>query len=105
MKETAQISISYRGPDTDYNVEDTYDADYLCTLLNDPQGDFKQNLFKNKTFMIPSTSSIWGGYGTVRATGLIRFGTTMLSPDNNIAQRTKTFYSELAENVLPKKIA
>lgn len=102
LKETAQISISYRGPDTDYNVEDTYDADYLCTLLNDPQGDFKQNLFKNKTFMIPSTSSIWGGYGTVRATGLIRFGTTMLSPDNNIAHRTKTFYSELAENVLPK---
>ena len=65
----ASVSISYRGPDTDFDLEDTYAADYFCQLNIDPQGTLIQTLYSKKDLMIPGTEYIGQSYNTVRQSG------------------------------------
>ena len=59
--EIAQVSISYHGPDSDFNLKDTYTGDVISKVLDDPSGAYKKTLIKNKRLKIPDSTYIWSG--------------------------------------------
>ncbi len=83
--ELSQIVIQFRGPDSDFDLQDTYATDYLISLLNEPDSPFIQRLYKNKEFKIPDFNNSWAQYGTTRANGLIEFGTVVAYPLEDLA--------------------
>ncbi|MCR5606577.1 MAG: insulinase family protein [Treponema sp.] len=97
----ANVTVALRGPDTDFDIEDTYTADYLLQLLEDPNGTFAQTLVNTKELDIPDVDYVDGGYGTQRASGSITFSATMLNPADNIVDRAKLLASTIQDNILP----
>ncbi len=98
----AEVVLCFRGPDTDFDIEDTYAADYMCSLLDEPDGLYKQTLSNDESLMIPGTDYVWSGYRTSRANGVFEFGSMMLSPESDIAERVTAFASTVQEDILPK---
>ncbi|MCR5763858.1 MAG: insulinase family protein [Treponema sp.] len=103
--QVAEVAICFRGPDADFNIEDTYAADYLCSLLDEPDGIYKTTLVKDEGLMIPDIDYVWSGYHTSRASGLFEFGGMMLSPQENLSSRVNSFLSAVQEKILPQIIS
>ncbi len=97
----AMTRVMWRGPDTDFDIEDTYAADYLCQLMNDPEGPFVTSLVQDERLGIPTSDYVSGGYGTSRASGQFVFTAYMLQPQEKLAERAKLFMQKLQDNVLP----
>ncbi len=97
----ASVNISFRGPDSDFDLADTYAADYLLRLLDDPDGAFRQTLTKDSSLLIPDTEYIYSGYGTTRADAQIDFGATVLSPMQNLTARVDSLLSQIQDEILP----
>ena len=93
--------VSWRGPDTDYDLEDTYAADYLCQLMADPSGILKQSIVNNEELGVPATDYVSGGYGTSRAAGQIDFTAYMLDPSSSLASRAKLFMEQIQNEIVP----
>ena len=100
--EIAKVELSFRGPDADFEREDTYTADYLLQLLSDPDGYFAKTLVGTEELGIPDVDYVSGGYGTSRAAGLLECSAVMLHPEQNILARVKLFEKIVREDILPK---
>lgn len=100
----ARIQISFRGPDADFDLEDTYTADYLLHVFDEPEGIFKQSLVQEKSIGIPDTDYAWASYATTRASSTIDFGAIVLSPEKNIVERVNLFLREIQDNIVPKVV-
>lgn len=100
-RQIAQIKIQFRGPDTDFNLNDTYAADYLCFLMRDPDGPFKKALVSNKKLGIPDISYISGNYTTKRSDGLIEFTAYVSAPENLLPQRADLLLNYIQNDVMP----
>lgn len=101
----AQLSIKFRGPDTDFDLEDTYVADYLCSLMLDPEGTFKKSFCSNAKLGIPSSDYLEASYVTKREDGVIEVKAFLKNPNENIAERaqeavlqTKKVFWDIANN-------
>ncbi len=103
--EFARISILFRGPDTDFDIEDTYAVDYLLYLLDEPDGLYAQSLYKNKEFKIPDFNNSWAQYATVRANGLFEFGTLVKDPLDSLPERAKKILTEIQSSIIPNIIS
>lgn len=99
--EIVNVEVVFRGPDADFNLEDTYAADYLCQLLADPDGAFLQTLVNTKELQIPNVDYVSGGYGTSRAAGEIYFESVMLNPEEDLANRVLLLEKITREKILP----
>ena len=99
--EIVNVEVVFRGPDADFNLEDTYAADYLCQLLADPDGAFLQTLVNTKELQIPDVDYVSGGYGTSRAAGEIYFESVMLNPEEDLANRVLLLEKITREKILP----
>lgn len=97
----ADITVTFRGPDTDFNIEDTYTADYLQFVMDEPHGIFSSDLLSVKELKIPQNNYVWSSYSTVRQNGLLRFGATVTDPEENLPERALLFAQEIKTNVLP----
>lgn len=95
----ADVEIIWRGPDTDYDLNDTYAADYLVNLFGDPAGKFKTSLSNNEALGIPDVDYVWGSYGTTRGTSYFDFGAYMLSPEQSLVERADMLLSEVTKSV------
>lgn len=101
----AQISIIFRGPDTDDDVESTYPADVWAALIQNPSGNFTKNLLATSELEIPSAEYLSNWYYTKKSSGRIFFSATMFEPEKNIANRTELFYKTIVEKEIPKMIS
>lgn len=113
----AQVNIMYRGPDSDFDTDETYAADLLGFAMADPTGEFKRTFTNYGDIHIPSDPEYIGtGYSTRRRTGVISFSTVLMpySPGEykNIAGNAVTFYERISEymaelskneNIVPEK--
>ncbi len=97
----ALIQIFFRGPDVEFDKKDTYTADFLLMLLDQPQNYFSEYFKKDKKLSL-SQENIWASYGTSRASGIFEFGATVSSPQENLVERAKKMLSDLQQKVLPK---
>lgn len=96
----AEIEIYFRGPDTDFDIQDTYAADYLLMLLNEPNGIFNSYFSSLADFKLYK-NMIWASYGTSRASGIYGFGATVSSTEN-IASRANFMINDLRTKILPQ---
>lgn len=96
----AEIEIYFRGPDTDFDIQDTYAADYLLMLLNEPNGIFNSYFSSLADFKLYK-NMIWASYGTSRASGIYGFGATVSSTEN-IASRANSMINDLRTKILPQ---
>ncbi len=101
----AEVAVCFRGPDADFDIEDTYSADYLCSLLSEPDGIYKTTLVNDENLMIPDIDYVWSGYHTSRACGIFEFGGMMLSPQTNLPARVESFLSTVQDKILPQMAA
>lgn len=85
----AQVQITYRGPDAEFNPEDTYAPDLLFSLTEDPQSSFKQGLYTNPQLGIPDPNYTGIGYYTQRRHGTINFNAIILQPEMSGVQRVQ----------------
>ena len=99
-EQIAQVAVNFRGPDVDFNEDDTYTADYLLHLISDPQGIFKRTLTQDPLLQIPETDYVSASYGTTRASSILSFNAVMLNPYDNIADRTERFLSLIQDDLL-----
>lgn len=90
----AQISIKFRGPDTDFDLEDTYVADYLCSLVLDPDGVFKKTLCSNASLDIPGTDYVDCTYVTRREDGVIEITAFVKNPAKDVPARAAEFLEQ-----------
>ena len=98
----ANVTVSFRGPDTDFDLEDTYTADYLCQISRDPESAFVQDLYNDKELVIPGTEYIQASYQTVRQNGLLQFTTVMMNPETNMAGRSMKLLNDIQDKIFPK---
>ena len=98
----AQVEISFRGPDADFDIEDTYPADVLVNFLGDPDGYFANELVANENLGIPDVDYVWSSYGTSRASSTFDFSAIMLSPEVQFTDRVDMLLSQIQEDILPE---
>jgi zinc protease len=97
--QVAQVTVTFRGPDTAIDTENTYAADVFTNLSQNPTGLIKKSFMAVPELAIPSPEYISAGYYTQREGGEIYFQTLMLKPEQSIAQRAQLF-----QNVVQTKI-
>lgn len=95
----AQVNVMYRGPDSDFNEEETYAADLLGFAMGDPDSEYKQTFINDKKLCIPMDPDyVSSGYSTRRRTGTISFSAVMISDDfDSVAERTVYFKDKVNE--------
>ncbi len=98
----SEVIVSYRGPDAEFNIDDTYAADVTGYLMEDPSGSYKQIMCSKQQLMIPTSDYLNEGYLTKRESGRIQFSAVLLSPVNNLTGRVQLFLYTLQNEVLPK---
>ena len=99
--EYLQVIVTYRGPDADFDTNDTYTADVLSKILADPNGAFVKTVLKNKNLQIPNAQYLWAGYQTMRHHGLVSFNGVMIRPETNLPGRALDFYETVTKKALP----
>ena len=80
-KGLVSVSFTFRGPDTGIDSESTYGADVWAQMANDPQGQFKNNLYKAVPELHGATRHISAGYFTQRDAGTTTFSFTVTVPE------------------------
>ncbi len=95
--ELAQFMVDFRGPDAAYDVEDTFPADILLSLMANPSGVFKQSLANDEMLGIPDTDYVGAGYHTQKTCGILSFYALVVQPELDVAERAKYFVEKIPE--------
>ena len=98
-KQFSQVSVYFRGPDADFEPEDTYAADLFHYYLGDPESDYTKAMVSDSTFLIPSSEYIGSGYSTRRRTGCTSFTCVMRSPEKELYSRAVKFLEKINLNL------
>lgn len=93
--EMASINISYRGPDAEYNENDTYPADLLFTCVTNPSSYYIQSLVNNPNLSIPDNRYTSIYYQTKRKLGVIEAYANILQPTQYITERVQVFADQI----------
>lgn len=82
-----QIIVDWRGPDAEFDVEDTYTADLFTFLSDDPYSLLKNSLVQDSSLGIPDPQYTSCMYLTQRFLGDFIFQAVMLSPEQYLVER------------------
>lgn len=74
-----QVGYYLRGPDGETDAQDTYPADVMVALLDDPNGLFSKTFVSTSQLSIPESDYVSSSYLTRRASGTIAFYASMLT--------------------------
>lgn len=99
-KDLFAVEIYYRGPDGEFDVQDTYVADKFINLASENAGVFKKTILKEKDLNIPTGNYISMGYSTSRRSAILGIYANLMG-SNNIPARTKTFYETVVKKSIP----
>ncbi|MCR4627056.1 MAG: insulinase family protein [Treponema sp.] len=102
--EQASIRVVYRGPDACLNSRDVEIGSFFDELMADPSGYYIQTLMNDETLEIPNPNYAGEGLSSMRENGLISFSCAVHNPKDNLAERTKYFYSLISEKIVPEII-
>jgi zinc protease len=101
-KGLASVTFTFRGPDTGIDTESTYAADLWGQMLDDPDGKFKNNMFKAVPELYGGTRHINSGYFTQRDGGTSSFSFVLTMPEEEgklwdiISRLKKALKNEIA---------
>lgn len=91
----AFVNFSWRGPDLLYNRDDSYPADFLLKVLNQPAGLFKNTIINDGAIGIPSPDYIGTGYYSRKTCGVMNYWSGLVLPEQDIPERVLYLKSQL----------
>lgn len=103
-KEQASVRVVYRGPDPCRDSRSVEVANVFDQLMDNPSGFYAESLLNIEALEIPSANYLGAGSTAMRENGMISFMSVMHSPEKNLAQRAKIFYSAVADQIVPEII-
>lgn len=89
--EMARITVEFRGPDAGFEENDTYAADILSNLMENPSGLYKQTLAMDPLLFVPDVNYSWAGYYTRKTCGVFSFGCSVVNPSSSLPERAQYF--------------
>lgn len=98
-KDIACVDVEFRGPDAAYNQNDTYAADFMLSVLNQPEGRFMNSLINDGGIGVPSSDYIGTGYYTRKTCSTMNFSVIIVSPEEDLPERAQYFASVLPDAV------
>lgn len=94
-KNLFQVIVKFRGPDAEFEVEDTYPLDMVFQIAENPKSYFKKFFTEEINLSIPEKDYINAWYSTYRTCGSSTVQAIMESSSGEIPIRAKQF----AENI------
>lgn len=95
----AEVELSWRGPDLDYNYEDSINAVYLDYVLGKPDSILKTKLCERAEYKIPDQTYIGTYVSLGRKNSTMGCYVLLKDPEENLPGRTKEISSYI-QNVL-----
>lgn len=95
----AITNVCFRGPDAEFDREDTYLVDTLLFATRDPKSYFKTYLANNQNLGIIDSEYCSVSYQTKRRSGVITFESVMFSPQQYMPLRGQIFAEEVVQAV------
>lgn len=99
-KELINLNVFYRGPDSEYDMKDTYTADFLSSILKQQGSIFIKHYMSSIYYEIPSSEYLDFYYLSSKRLGVIYASSAFLSPNYIPAKRTKKFVSEIEQQLI-----
>lgn len=97
----SQVNILYRGPDSDFDEQDTYPADMLSFAMENPDCNFVKEFVTDEKLFIPSSDYLGTGYSTRRRTGITSFNCSIICPPEEVAQ-TAVYFQKKVNDYMAK---
>lgn len=98
-EEFAQIIVDFRGPDAFYDKKDTFAADILSDLINNPSGLFRKT-FTNDSFLgVPDSDCVGGSYLTRKTCGITSFYALVVQAEEEGPNRALYFKEKIANTL------
>ncbi len=101
----AQVSLFYRGPDGESDLESTYAADVYLTTAGNPESNFVKTITNTDELIIPTSDYLSTGFLTARHGSIMSFTAAMLTPEFNIANRALLFSEIVKDEISPQIIS
>ena len=99
-KELMYVNVFYRGPDSEYDLKDTYTADFLSTVLKQQGSIYTKHFMTSLYYEIPSSEYLDFYYLSSKRLGVIHAPASFRSPNYMPAKRTKKFVSEIENQLI-----
>ncbi len=100
----AQVSLFYRGPDGESDLESTYAADVYLTAAANPESNFVKTITGIEELIIPTSDYVSTGFLTSRHGSIMSFTAALLAPESNIVDRTFLFSNTITDTITPSII-
>ena len=98
----AQIEISWRGPDMDYNYEDVVNAVYLDYITGKPDSLLKTKLCEKSEYKIPDPNYVGTYTSFGRKNSTVGCYVLLKDPSDNLAGRAKDISSYIQNTLYPE---
>jgi len=95
----AVTNVYFRGPDAEFDREDTITADTLIFAVKDPKSYFKTSLASNKNLGVMDSEYCSMSYVTKRRAGVLDFESVMYSPSQYMPLRGELFAEAVVAGV------
>ncbi len=100
----AQVSLFYRGPDGESDLESTYAADVYLTAAANPESELINTITSIDELMIPTSDYFGTGFLTSRHGSILSFTAAMLSPETNIVDRALLLSNTIENDIVTEII-
>ncbi|WP_407397944.1 M16 family metallopeptidase [Treponema sp.] len=98
----AEIEITWRGPDFDYDYEDCENGAYLDYILGMPNSKFKTSLLKKEEYKIPDLTYAGSFLSLGRKNSSLGCYVLVKEPGEKLAERAKDISSYIQNSLYPE---
>ncbi len=95
----AQVSIFFRGPDGESDLDSTYAADIYLTAAANPESNFIHTITSIEELLIPTSDYVSTGFLTSRHGSIMSFTAALLAPESNIVDRAFLFSDTITDTI------
>lgn len=103
--ELAEIDITWRAPDLDYDYEEAINAIYFDYVIGKPNSILKTKLCEKKEYKIPDPTYIGSYLSLGRKNSTMGCYALLKEPQENLAERTKNIFSYVNDSLYPEVVS
>lgn len=103
--ELAEVQLSWRAPDMDYDYEDLCYASYLDYIMDNPDSLVKNKLSSNAEYKIPDRTYVGSFLSAGRGNSLMGCYALMTDPSEKLAERAKKIASEIQDVIYVETVS
>ncbi|MBQ0039961.1 MAG: insulinase family protein [Treponema sp.] len=100
-KDLAEIDVRWRGPDLDYDYENSVYSAYLQFVMRDPDSALKTRLAANGEYKIPDQTYVGCYTNLGRKNSIMGAYALVTDPETDLISRTKKIAAEIQNEIYP----